>query len=79
MHERMLAADRAYPNQPLLQTPQVARSRLNSRAERTATRGHLAGGVNGQSLGIPVGCPGFSGLAAASFPGWWPRVLPAGG
>jgi hypothetical protein len=21
----------------------------------------------------------FSGLAATSFPGWWPRVLPAGG
>ena len=32
--------------------------------------------VNGHEE-IRVGGLGFSGVAATSFPGWWPRVLPA--
>jgi hypothetical protein len=34
-------------------------------------------GVNGH-LEVRIGGLVFSGLAATSFPGWWPRVLPAG-
>ena len=38
----------------------------------------IAGTVNGH-WEIRLGGLVFSGLAATSFPGWWPRVLPAGG
>ena len=38
----------------------------------------LASLVNGH-WEIRLGGLVFSGLAATSFPGWWPRVLPAGG
>ena len=44
----------------------------------TAIAEWAAAAVNGH-WEIRLGGLVFSGLAATSFPGWWPRVLPAGG
>jgi hypothetical protein len=91
---KALAARSDLTTAQLIRAAKLARSRLPVHSRPAAPRDipvhppimtragagaaqQSAPGVNGHCE-IRVGGLGFSGLAATSFPGWWPAVLPAG-